>query len=153
VPLFNPTHSLHPSLLSAKFEEYFQQGSVGKRNFDFDNPEKPHLKFFVVVNSDVTEEETLVVLSHTSPDYKLNNPLLKRDLIKVTPDTTDNIFHSDCYIDCSAIHCIKRTIIFSEYLGKRAILIGALPKSLRQEIITTIMYSKVVEQEYQERIS
>jgi hypothetical protein len=148
MPLFNFTHSLHPQARSVLFDQSLKQGTVGKRIFPF----KPTPKFFVVLNKDPQEEELLLFLSQSNPEYALRNTILKTHLIKTNPGDSDKIFHKDCYIDCTKVHTLERSRLLSEFINDPSILIGILPAPLLDEMIRTVMYSNLIEQEYQERI-
>lgn len=148
MPLFNFTHNLHPTARSLLFDQSLKQGTVGKRVFPF----KPTPKFFIVLNKDPQEEELLLFLTQSAPQYALRHTILKTHLIKTNPDGSDNIFHKDCYIDCTKVHQLERSRLLSEFINDTSILIGILPDTLLAEVIRTVMHSNLIEQEYQERI-
>jgi hypothetical protein len=148
MPLFNFTHSLHPQALSLLFDQSLKQGTVGKRIFPF----KATPKFFIVLNKDPQEDMLLLFLSQSDPQYALRNPILKTHLIKTNPDDSDKIFHKDCYIDCTKVHQLERGKLLSEFISDPSILLGILPDILLREVIKTVMHSKLIELEFQERI-
>jgi|WetSurMetagenome_2_1015567.scaffolds.fasta_scaffold202137_2 hypothetical protein len=149
MPLFNFTHSLHPQARSWKFDQHLKQGTVGKRVFQ-DIKSTP--KFFIILNKDPQEEDLLLFLSQSDPQYALKHPILKTHLIKTNPDDSDEIFHKNCYIDCTKVHHLKRSKLLSEFINDMSILIGILPAALLADVIQTVMYSNLIEQEYQEKI-
>jgi hypothetical protein len=148
MPLFNFTHSLHPTALSLLFDQSLKQGTVGKRIFPF----KPTPKFFIVLNKDPQENELLLFLTQSDPQYALRNTILKTHLIKTNPHESDAIFYKDCYIDCTTVHVLERSKLLSEFIYDASILIGILPGALLAEVKETVMHSILIEQEYQERI-
>jgi hypothetical protein len=148
MPLFSFTHSLHFTARSLLFDQSVLQGTVGKRIFPF----KATPKFFIVLNKDPQEKELLLFLSQSDPQYALRHPVLKTHLIKTNPHDSDKIFHKDCYIDCTKVHNLERSYLLSEFINDTSILIGTLPRALLAEVIRTVMYSNLIEQEYQERI-
>lgn len=148
MPLFNFTHNLHTQARSLLFDQSLKQGTVGKRMFPF----KSTPKFFIVLNKNPQEKDLLLFLSQGDPQYALRHPVLKTHLIKTNPTDSDHIFYKDCYIDCTKVHQLDRSILLSEFINDTSILIGLLPDTLLAEVIQTVMHSNLIEQEFQERI-
>ena len=152
MPLFNFSHSLNIPALSILFDQHFVQGTVGRKELVFPRTGEKRIKYFVVLNADPHEAETLSVVAQSDPKYALNHHVLKTHLVYTDRANSDGIFRKPGYIDCTEIIPIERENILSEFITDSSVLIGRLPEILLNEIKRVIVGSPIIELEYQERI-